>query len=127
MLASEHALLRPTKLHKLIIADSPASMIDWVIAANGLRQGLPKDIQMTLTKHEKEGTTDSVEYEAAVEVFYKLHVCRLEPWPQEVVDTYVSHDYLFFRSFDLHRSIDEFTDGSSGSPTSKLTQQFTQQ
>lgn len=87
MLAAEHALLQPSKLHKLIIADSPASMVDWVIAADGLRKELPKDVQDTLTKHEKEGTTDSEEYEAAVEVFYKIHVCRLEPWPQDVVDT----------------------------------------
>jgi pimeloyl-ACP methyl ester carboxylesterase len=38
MLASEHALLQPSKLHRLIVADSPASMVDWVIAADGLRK-----------------------------------------------------------------------------------------
>lgn len=62
-------------------------MVDWVIAADGLRKKLPKDIQEALTKHERDGTTESPEYEAAVEVFYELHVCRLKPWPQEVVDT----------------------------------------
>lgn len=93
MLAAEHALTLPPKLHKLIVADSPASMVDWVIAANKLRAELPKEVQETLTKHEKEGTTDSAEYEAAVEVFYGLHVCRLKPWPSEVVDTYVPYLY----------------------------------
>jgi hypothetical protein len=87
MLASEHALLQPTKIHKLIIADSPASMVDWVIAADGLRKELPKEVQDTLIKHEKDGTTDSEEYEEAVKVFYEIHVCRLKPWPQDVVDT----------------------------------------
>ncbi|TLD29791.1 proline iminopeptidase [Venturia nashicola] len=88
MLAAEHALTDPQKLHKLIIADSPASMVDWVIAANKLRAELPKEVQEVLLKHETDGTTDSSEYEAAVEVFYGLHVCRLKPWPSEVVDTF---------------------------------------
>jgi L-proline amide hydrolase len=87
MLASEHALLQPPKLHKLVIADSPASMVDWVIAANKLREALPKEVQETLLKHEKEGTTGSKEYGEAVEFFYRIHVCRLNPWPQDVVDT----------------------------------------
>lgn len=87
MLAAEHALTLPQKLHKLIVADAPASMVDWVIAAGELRVELPKEVQEALLKNEKDGTTNSAEYEAAVEVFYRLHVCRLNPWPSEVVDT----------------------------------------
>ncbi|RDI87918.1 Kinesin-like protein [Venturia inaequalis] len=88
MLAAEHALTLPQKLHKLIVADAPASMVDWVIAAGELRVELPKEVQEALLKNEKDGTTNSAEYEAAVEVFYRLHVCRLNPWPSEVVDTF---------------------------------------
>jgi proline-specific peptidase len=88
MLAAEHALTRPPGLRKLIIADSPASMVDWVHAAGKLRLRLPKDIQEILKKHEKDGTTDSEEYEAAVQVFYEKHVCRLQPWPKEVVQSF---------------------------------------
>jgi len=88
MLASEHAILQPAKLHKVIIADSPASMVDWLVGVTRLRKDLPQDIQDTLSKHEKNGTTDSEEYENAVQVFYELHVCRLKPWPQDVVDTF---------------------------------------
>lgn len=38
-----------------------------------------------LNKHEAEGTTDSKEYHDAVGVFYARHLCRLNPWPEEVV------------------------------------------
>ena len=37
-------------------------------------------MQETLTRHEADGTTDDPEYEAAVEVFYDRHLCRI-PWP----------------------------------------------
>jgi proline-specific peptidase len=94
MLAAEHAILKPPGLRRLIIADSPASMVDWVISANKLRKELPKDIQDALTKHEKDGTTDSQEYQDAMGYYYNLHVCRLkQPWPKEITDTFQNiHD-----------------------------------
>lgn len=75
-------------LKHLIISDSPASMELWVQAANKLRAKLPQTIQDTLTKHEQAGTTDSKEYEAATAYFYSLHVCRLNPQPEEVKATF---------------------------------------
>jgi proline-specific peptidase len=87
MLGACHAIKQPKGLHRLVIADSPASMKMWVVAADKLRQGLPKDVQDTLLKHEKDGTTDSPEYEAAVAVFYSLHVCRVKPLPKDWNDT----------------------------------------
>ncbi|KAE9963042.1 hypothetical protein EG328_011810 [Venturia inaequalis] len=62
MLAAEHALTLPQKLHKLIVADAPASMVDWVIAAGELRVELPKEVQEALLKNEKDGTTNSAEF-----------------------------------------------------------------
>jgi L-proline amide hydrolase len=38
-------------------------------------------VQATLLEHEAKGTTDSAEYEAAMEVFYDRHVCRVQPAP----------------------------------------------
>jgi L-proline amide hydrolase len=65
MLGASFAITQPKGLHRLVIADSPASMILWVEAADKLRAKLPKDVQDTLLKHERDGTTDSKEYEAA--------------------------------------------------------------
>lgn len=55
----------------------------WSEAANLLLEKLPEDVQKTLLKHEKDGTTDSEEYEQAMQVFYDRHVCRTKPTPRE--------------------------------------------
>jgi proline-specific peptidase len=81
MLGMEYALTQPSGLASLIIADSPASMPQWVAEANRLRAELPPDIQETLLKHEAADTTDDPAYQEAVQVFYHRHLCRLDPWP----------------------------------------------
>lgn len=81
MLGMEYALTQPPGLVSLIVADSPASMPQWVAEANRLRAELPSDVQETLLKHEAAGTTDDPAYLEAMLVFYRRHVCRLDPWP----------------------------------------------
>lgn len=88
MLAMEYALTQPPGLASLTIASSPASMVQWVEEANRLRTGLPRDVQQMLSKHESAGTTDSHEYEEAVMVYYRAHLCRLDPWPESLVRTF---------------------------------------
>jgi L-proline amide hydrolase len=92
MLGAEHAIRRPAGLHKLVIANSPASMDLWVSEANRLRDLLPPDVQATLLEHERAGTTDSAEYRAAEEVFYARHVCRVVPNPPEVLRSFALID-----------------------------------
>lgn len=82
MLAMEYALTKPKSLTSLILADSPASMPQWIAETNRLRAELPPDVQETLLRHEKAGTTDDPAYEKAMLVFYNRHVCRLNPWPE---------------------------------------------
>lgn len=88
MLGAEHGIRRPEGLRSLIISDSPASMPLWLAAAAELRGQLPREVQDTLTQHEAAGTTDSIEYMAAMEVFYDRHVCRIIPRPPELVRTF---------------------------------------
>jgi len=88
MLAMEHALDRPPGLRSIVVADSPASIPLWVEEANRLRAELPPDVQDALARHEAAGTTDSPEYHDAMQVFYRRHVCRLDPWPEEVVRSF---------------------------------------
>jgi L-proline amide hydrolase len=88
MLGAEHGITRPKGLRALVIADSPASMELWVQEANRLRAALPADVQATLLRHEKEGTTSSAEYTAAVQVFYDRHLCRLKPMPEEMARSF---------------------------------------
>jgi L-proline amide hydrolase len=88
MLGSEHAVLQPAGLRRLVLADSPASIPLWLAAANGLRAELPGGTDAILTRNEEEGTTDSPEYLAAMQVFYDRHVCRVVPNPPEVQATF---------------------------------------
>ena len=92
MLAAEHAVIQPKGLRALVIANSPASMELWVREANRLRDELPPQVQATLLRHERAGTTEDPEYKEAVRVFYDRHVCRVTPWPEEVARTFKAID-----------------------------------
>jgi L-proline amide hydrolase len=87
-LGQGYALTRPPGLRALVLADTAASFPDFVAEANRLRTLLPPEVEETLRRHEDAGTTDDPEYTAASEVFYRRHVCRLDPWPEEVVEAF---------------------------------------
>lgn len=87
-LAQEYALTQPQGLRSLVLADTAASFPDFVTEANKLRELLPPQVEATLRRHEAAGTTDDPEYVAACDVFYRRHVCRLETWPDEVVEAF---------------------------------------
>ena len=88
MLAMEYALTRPRGLASLVLESSPASIGQWIDEANRLRGELPPKVQETLLKHEQAGTTDDPAYEEAMMVFYRRHLCRLDPWPDYVNRTF---------------------------------------
>jgi len=92
MLAAEHAVRRPAGLKGLIIANSPASMPLWMCAAEELRSALPADVQRVLAAHEAADTTGSPEYVEAMHVYYRRHVCRIDPWPPELEATLAAID-----------------------------------
>lgn len=45
---------------------------------------LPEDIKEAIVSSEEEKKYDSPEYLNAMNVFYQKHVCRMEPWPDNV-------------------------------------------
>lgn len=84
----EYALTKPSGLVSLVLADSLASIPQWVAEANRLRAELPPDVQETLSRHEAAGTSDEPAYQDAMFIFYQRHVCRLDPWPDCVNRTF---------------------------------------
>jgi L-proline amide hydrolase len=85
MLALLHGLERPAGLLSLVAADSPASAAEFAAGANELLdEGFPRDVVETIRAGEASGETSTPEFQAAVMQFYKRHVCRLDPWPDEV-------------------------------------------
>jgi len=87
MLGMQFATHRPEGLKVLVVCDSPAGMKMWVSEAEKLRKQLPDEVEATLRRHEDAGTTDSPEYEAAVNVFYDRHLCRV-PMPPDVAASF---------------------------------------
>ena len=80
-LAQEYMLTKPSGVKSLILANSAASTQRWIAEANILRAKLPEEIQQTLKKHEDAGTSEDPAYVLATEVYYRRHLCRLDPWP----------------------------------------------
>src|SRR5438445_3669863 len=76
MLGMLYAIGRPQGLASLIVESSPASVPEWMVELGRLRNELPPRVQSTLLQHEAAGTTDRPEYEEAMMVFYRRHVCR---------------------------------------------------
>lgn len=82
MLAAEWAVTSASAhLRYLIISNSLASMDAWRTGINKLRKQLPEREQAILDKADATGDFTSPEYEAAIEVFYKRHLCLTRPWP----------------------------------------------
>ncbi|KAI4601504.1 hypothetical protein KJ359_011633 [Pestalotiopsis sp. 9143b] len=79
--ASPHS----SKLHRLVLSNSLASMDAWIEGTSALREKLPKDVQDVLDCAEQTKEFDTPEYEAAVEVFYKRHLSLARPWPAKEV------------------------------------------
>ncbi len=86
LLAAEHASARPAGLRGLIIANAPASYPLWLQEMKVLRDMLPPGVNETLLRHEEAGTTDDPAYEEATMAFYAHHVCRLDPWPEYLLE-----------------------------------------
>ncbi len=73
---------RPQGVISAVVASSPASMPLWMSETARQRAALPPDVIEVLDRHEAAGTWDDPEYEAAVQVFYDRHLCRVVPAPE---------------------------------------------
>ncbi|WP_210084950.1 proline iminopeptidase-family hydrolase [Mycobacterium sp. OAE908] len=87
MLSAEIAVRQPPGLASLSICNSPASMELWMAGCAELRAQLPAETQAALDRHEQADTVTDPEYLEATNEFYRRHLCRVDPMPQDLVDT----------------------------------------
>ncbi|KAI0020187.1 Alpha/Beta hydrolase protein [Xylariomycetidae sp. FL0641] len=80
MLAGAYAARRPRGLRRLVLGGAPASFPLFVEGGRRQRAGLPADVREALER----GDRDSPEYKRASGVFYKKHVCSLDPLPAPI-------------------------------------------
>jgi proline-specific peptidase len=80
-LALEYALHHQRQLQSLVLYSGCASTAQCVEGMNSLRAKLPAETQVMLARHEAAGTTEHPEYLAAIDLLYRRHLCRLDPYP----------------------------------------------
>jgi proline-specific peptidase len=86
-LALEYALHHQHHLRSLTLASGAASTRECVAGMNAWRERLPEETKATLAKYEATAEYDHPDYLAAVDVLYRRHLCRLEPWPEVMVES----------------------------------------
>jgi proline iminopeptidase len=83
-LAMQYTLDRRPSLVSLTISSSPPSVPRVIEEMGVLRRQLPPEVEAVITDHEVRGEFACPEYTTAIMVFYKRHLCRLDPWPPSV-------------------------------------------
>ncbi|MGD0441878.1 MAG: alpha/beta fold hydrolase, partial [Acidimicrobiales bacterium] len=61
---------------------------------------LPAEVQHVITRHERTGFTSCPEYIGAVNVFYKRHLCRLDPWPPGLERTFAEMSQVVYETMN---------------------------
>lgn len=77
---------QPAQLRKLIIANSTAYIAQRTPYFEAQLRSLPSPHGEIATQALQSGKTSTEEYKAAVTAHAKHHMCRLDPWPQEMLD-----------------------------------------
>ncbi|MCI4349900.1 MAG: proline iminopeptidase-family hydrolase [Thermoplasmata archaeon] len=87
LLALAYAIRWQKHLRSLITVGGVASIPLAQREMTRLKSELPAATRAVMEKHEAAGTFDAPEYVGAVLEFYRKHVCRVEPWPDELLRT----------------------------------------
>jgi proline-specific peptidase len=88
ILAAEYMFTHPKGVKSVILASPALSIPRWAHDADSLRSTLPDSIQTVIMRHEKDGTTDSPEYQSAVMVYYADFLARRQPWSADIDSTF---------------------------------------
>jgi proline-specific peptidase len=81
-LGIEYMLSNPKGIVSLVLASTSASIPQFVAEAETLKAQLPPEMYATMQRYEATGDYQNPDYLAAVDVFYRRHLCRMDPWPE---------------------------------------------
>ncbi|NQU18414.1 MAG: proline iminopeptidase-family hydrolase [Candidatus Saganbacteria bacterium] len=82
MLAVDYILNRkPKGVVSLILSGPCLSVSRWSKDQKAYLAELPEKLQKVIKESEASGDFTSQEYQDAMMYYYKLHICRLDPWP----------------------------------------------
>jgi proline-specific peptidase len=86
-LAIEYLCRGTSGVDRVILASTSASIRQFTGEARRLIEELPEPARTTLIELGGRGEYDTPEYQEAVMVFYRRHLCRLDPWPEAMQRT----------------------------------------
>lgn len=98
MLVTEYVLGRPAGVAGLVLTSPCLSMRRVRQDMEAHKRELPPVVQKIIETHEAAGTTDSGEYRVASMAFYQRRVCRLDPWPPVLQETYAGWSMDVYRT-----------------------------
>ena len=84
-LAIEYMTRGTRGVERLVLASTSASIPEFMAGARGLIEELPEPHRTVLVELGAKGEYDHPDYQAAVDVFYHLHLCRADPWPDALL------------------------------------------
>lgn len=86
----------PAGVRSVIFSSPCLSAPAWERDQRAYLREFPLELQEIVERHERAGTTDAEEYQDAMTRFYQRHVCRLDPWPQTVVDGFARSSHAVY-------------------------------
>jgi proline iminopeptidase len=97
MLACQYILDKQPGVMSLVLAGAPLDMPRYRRELLTLVEALPKDVKSILAFHEEHGFYDCPEYQGATAFFMKRHLCRMDPWPLELEQSFAGIGLECFR------------------------------
>lgn len=88
MLAQQYVLDTASGAASLTISNSIASIPQFSDMLGRLKADLDPATQSAIERHEAAGTTSSAEYQAAIRTWNETYLCRVRPWPAELVEAF---------------------------------------
>lgn len=86
MLAASYLFKKPKGVRSVMFSGPALDAQRWERDQRNYLKEFPEDVQETIVRSEREGTTDSTEYDEAMTAYYKRHMCRVDPWPEGLVE-----------------------------------------
>ncbi len=83
-LALEYALSYPQHLQSMTLYSGAASTMQCFDGMTSLRNQLPPETIATMARYEAAEDYENPEYLAAVQILLDRHLCRVQPWPDEL-------------------------------------------
>ena len=84
MLAASYLFTKPGGVLSVIFSGPVLDTQRWERDQRSNLREFPEEEQLMIELSERQGTTDSREYQELMVKYYKMHMCRLDPWPDEL-------------------------------------------